>query len=164
LDRRTSGPVPPNAELGLNVSLETLKSKRKQLALVIASWWLDDLGALIRVEFEKSDFLVVRLAAHSKAGATEILMNNYSNRDFFGNFLPLMELLVQKLRFTTKYQKKAKFQERRRGYTDHGSLRPSTHWRPKSDWSFDEVQNELERVRAESEDTYQFLLGFMGLT
>jgi hypothetical protein len=161
LDRRTSGLIPPNAEISL--SLSRFKTKREKFALALASWWLGNLGVLIRIELEESEFLSVRIASHSKAGAVQLLFEQFSNRDFYGNLLPLIVKVVGELRFTLKQPEKAKKKIRRRGYQDHGSLRPSSSWKPKYDWSFIEEQNEIERLRQSDEDTYQFLLGLMGL-
>lgn len=153
--------LPANAEISLR--LYRFRTRNDQLALAIASWWLEDLGSLVRVELEKSNFLEVRLVCSSKFAAVEYMQTYYSNRDFFGNFLPLIVRLVSKLKFSVVNQAKARPTQRRRGYRDHGTLPdPSVTARRASynDWSVVDEQQEIEFSRQATEDYLQLLIGF----
>ena len=161
LDRRVEGPVTPNEVIFLNVRrFRKLKEKR---ALAIASWWLGDLGCLIRIDLLEESDLATKVACTAKAGAIEILQSNFSERDFFGNFLPLVARLMSQLKFIFLKQRRNKRILRRRGYRDHGTLRPTSSRTPTQDWSLTEAQNQIEEARQTHEDTYQFLLGLAGL-
>lgn len=68
----------------------------------------------------------------------------FSSSEFFGSvlergFLALKGLQIRRRKFNIVYP------NRRRGYSDKGSKRPSEKWLPTFDWSLTELQNELER-------------------
>jgi len=50
-----------------------------------------------------------------------------------------------------------RFPQRKRGYHDHGTLRPLDKWTETSDWSLTQKQNEIERYRDSLKETAQFI-------
>jgi hypothetical protein len=165
LDRRmqvTMSPTLPSPGSEIRTNSSRFRKKREQVALAFASWWLGDLGWLIRQELlETSSFTEVRLCCNYKATAMEVILSSMSNSDFFGNLVPLVKRILHLLRVNSLKPKRAKRTQRRRGYRDHGTLRPS-HKPSASLWNLNKEQKELERQRQEDEDTYQFLRGLLG--
>ena len=161
LDRRIQGVVTPNANLRL---IGVPKREKDRLILSISSWWLKDQGILIRLELENSKDMLVRLACSSKTAALEIINSHYSERDFFGNFLPRAERLLSSIDFAQVKQRSCLKLVRRRGYNDHGTLRPEHRkHRNENDFSLVQLQNTIEEMRQSQDDTDQFLLGLMGI-
>lgn len=88
------------------------------------------------------------------------LSREFSERDFFGNFLPKVRRILASLRLTLWKPSRPKEKIRHRGYRDKGSQRPSDRWLPTSDWSFIEEQNKIEEDRFVEEMTLFFYRGF----
>jgi glycine/D-amino acid oxidase-like deaminating enzyme len=122
-----------------------------------------DLRVLLQLEFERDRDVRVRQASTSYAAAQEILLANYSIQDFLGNLLPTILRLLQIVRFSMVVPKRATSLVRRRGYRDHGSLRPSHQKLERFDAELTEEQLRIEADRQSRMDTDQFLQGFMGL-
>jgi hypothetical protein len=160
LDRRLQGTVAPNDEIVLN--LYAFRKDREKLALAVISWWLGSSGIYIRgvLKSRPNDYLT-RAACRSKSIALEILQSHFHERDFFGNFLPLIQTVGKNLRWIQKGQRRARRAIRRRGYSDHGSQRPRDQWLPSSDWSFTAEMFEIERLRQKAEHTYLFTVGLL---
>jgi hypothetical protein len=72
-------------------------------------------------------------------------------RFIFGHFKEDIVRAVMKLRYVSERPRAPRFVQRKRGYTDHGTLRPETQWREKYDWSFTEEQLMIERADALSD-------------
>jgi len=161
LDRREEGPITPNLEIVIN-SRRFRKLYQKR-ALAILSWWLGPVGFLLREDLRACSDWQVQISIAAKAGAVENLQVFYSERDFFGNLVPLMEKLASQLKVLNLQPRRAKRTIRHRGYRDHGSLRPSHQWAPKYDWSLTEEQNQIEEHRKSLSDTLEFLLGLSGI-
>jgi hypothetical protein len=85
---------------------------------------------------------------------------NTSERAFFGNQLKRMLIILEELRPILRTPRKAKSTQRRRGYQDHGTLRPDSKWIERSDWSLTEEQNRIEQERQTLSDTSDFLEGW----
>jgi hypothetical protein len=150
--RSIEGPIPPNAVCGFNV--RRFRSLRERKALALLSWYLGDLGVLLRLDLDdwssswtSKERLEVSLLCQSKTLALSALQRDHSERDFFGNSLVLLEKCAKKLRYLIRVPASPKNPVRRRGYRDHGTLRPETQWLPKSDYSLTELQNRLELSR-----------------
>jgi hypothetical protein len=143
--------------------VKRFRTKRKKLLLAISSWWLGSVGYLVREELLEEDQDVrCKIALSAKAGAIEILQSCFSERDFFGNVLKEINEIAESLKILSLRPNHAR-RIIRRGYRDHGSLRPSHQRVPTQDWSLDELQQQQEEERQITEDTLQFLLGFAGL-
>jgi hypothetical protein len=168
VSRTLLGPIARNGQLKTNVRRFRKLNERKCCA--IASWFLGDLGFLIREDLRElsrkwsyEERIEVELLIQSRAACFEFILNNYSDSDFFGNLVNNVVKVASKLRCFVSYPRRAVRIQRHRGYRDHGSCRPKECWLPSSDWSFTEKQNKIEEERKVHDNTYQFLLGFMGI-
>lgn len=79
-----------------------------------------------------------------------IILRNLSPQDWFGNFVPLMTKAIRSLRYRCIYSsvvsdtRKVNKPQRKRGYNDKGTQRPSHKWLPK----FLEVEvKEIQKVQ-----------------
>jgi hypothetical protein len=161
LDRSMQGPIAPNTVLEAN--LRRYLRIHDLEALAVSSWWLGDFGFLLRESIlERTDDLLVRLCCEAKYGSIEFLQAKLSERDFFGNFIPRVKKLVRKLQVLFRRQRPARRIPRRRGYRDHGTLRPSHRWVENSDWSLREEMLAYEDYRYQREQDYLALLGEAG--
>jgi len=159
LDRRMEGPLSPNDRLLLNV--RSFRKEKEKLGLCILSHYLGEIGSLIKVELESEfQFPQNLVALSSKAASFEILEKTLSDRDFFGNFLPMLKKILQRLKFFVLKEHRARRKEFRRGYRDHGTLRPKERWLPTNDYSLTEEQNQIEAERQAIYDAVQFLIGY----
>lgn len=79
-------------------------------------------------------------------------------REFFG-FLLSRELEVTRYSLYISHRRKAHRVPRRRGYNDHGSMKPTHKWTESSDITLTELQQELEEKRKIIKDTYYLLEG-----
>jgi hypothetical protein len=89
------------------------------------------------------------------------LSENYHERRFFGNLVPQWRKTLENLKPLQVHERKPKRVQRKRGYQDHGTLRPSERWTEKYDWSFTEEQNLIEEQREIIEDTAALLEGWL---
>jgi hypothetical protein len=88
------------------------------------------------------------------------LAENYHERRFFGNVEGVIKKLLGSLRPCLSKDRRPKRVQRKRGYQDHGTLRPQERWRETHDWSLTEEQNRIEAERQAIEDTADFLKGW----
>ena len=127
------GPIPPRYELTFQ-GLGRYRKKPELEALAVLSYYVGDSGYLLRefllskVERDKN-LLSVNLMLTNKDICFEHLMWNYSDRDFFGNLLPLIRKIARTLRLSFWIPPKPKRKVRIRGYRDHGTMAPSDKWR-----------------------------------
>jgi hypothetical protein len=160
LSRRTPGGLTPNADIDFNFS--KFRKEREKLALIVLSYWIEETGCLIRLRFfGEYNLGIPALVACNKTVCLMYLQSSMSDRDFFGNFLPLLRRVGQDLRLVYREPRKARRKIRRRGYSDHGTLRSSSEWKPKTDWSLTDLQNQIEEEREVDRDTLLFLEGFL---
>lgn len=68
----------------------------------------------------------------------------FSSHEIFGNLIERGLTTLQQVRIVRENVLVVKSQ-RKRGYNDKGSIRDKCRWLPTFDWSFTELQNELER-------------------
>lgn len=139
-------------------------------SLALLSWWMpEEIRFLVQLGLEErvkklslDDQVVTKILLRSKGEALLWLSETslFHSRDFFGNFLRKGILAVQSLKFVQRKTKVVKPQ-RKRGYHDHGSLRPSHCWKPTEDWSLTEQQNQIEKKRFTFKDTIKFLRGLI---
>ena len=108
--------------------------------------WLD-LTDMSFSHLNEKQILELRILLSSKENMLKYLSetNRYDSNEFFGNIVgnDLREL-NRTLKISKKAYKLVKTQ-RRRGYNDHGSRKPSEKWLPDSDFSFTEYQLKKER-------------------
>lgn len=139
-------------------------------ALALLSWWMPaEVRYLVQLGLEErikklspDDQVITKILLSTKGEALLWLSETsvFHSRDFFGNFLRKGVLALQSLKFVQRKTKIVKPQ-RKRGYHDHGSLRPSHCWLPTSDWSLTEQQNFIEKKRLSFKDTIKFLRGLI---
>lgn len=151
IQRTLSGPIAPNAETYFNV--RKFRKDEEIFSLAILSWYLEPgFGELLRMDLESKQMStllaqeILWILCSDKQNMLEYL-STYSERTFFGNWLPKTEKVMKRLNFITLNPNPAKRKVRRRGYRDHGSCRPESRWLPSSDWSFDEMMQKIETER-----------------
>jgi hypothetical protein len=161
------GIIPPNSELilvsGQKFDYETC------FLIILLSWTLKPeiryflQGNLLDFNIKKQPpekRLKLLLALESRKAAFEIYAQQNSERDWFGNKRPRLIKLIEKLQFQWYEQRPGKKKVHRRGYDDHGTLRPSDKWLEKHCWTFTEMQNRVEKERQTYLDTIEFLKGW----
>lgn len=163
MELRMQGPIVPNGNLTL-LGTRGARSEKDILLLTVISWKLGFVGYLLRDVIERkignNDSFAIKLCLKNETAAMTYFSEHQSERDFFGNSLPRILQLAEKLQFAVVPPRKPRKMVRRRGYNDHGTLVPSYKWKPKSDWSLDGLQKAIERNRAANEATLDFLEGF----
>jgi hypothetical protein len=162
LDRRMQGPIAPSED-PLKINMGRFRKRYERISLFILSWYLGDLGFLIRLEGMSERDPAQWLCKESKATMLEYVQSHFSERDFFGNLLPTLERVGRLLKVYRRRPSRSKRVIRRRGYRDQGTLRPSHQRFDLQDAELTEEQNRIEAQRQSDEDTLQFLLGFAGL-
>jgi hypothetical protein len=156
---RLQDSITPNAVFSVVGVPKKLKQRR---LLAISSWYLGDFGPLVRLELERDRDLLVKLACTSKTAAIEILISNYSERDFFGNVIPTIKSVNRRLNYILRSPKRPKETIRRRGYRDHGSQKPeSKKHRNEPDYELIQLQLLIDERRKLLSDTVEFLRGFV---
>jgi hypothetical protein len=108
------------------------------------------------------DQIVLEILLSSK-GETKVFLietSLWSTRDFFGNILMKGMRAYNRLEFR-KRKSKIIFPKRKRGYHDHGALRPAHSWLPSTDWSLTAQQNEIEKERSNFHQIIKFLKGLI---
>jgi hypothetical protein len=103
----------------------------------------------------------MRLLLRDKTLAILWLAENFHERRFFGNALERMYLLLKDLRPCLVRERKPERVQRKRGYQDHGSLRPLHCWKETHAPEFTEEQNEIERLRKVNQDLTDLLEGWL---
>lgn len=165
LELRMQGPLTPNAVI-LVTGVGKLRTKRELFWATVASWFLGDSGYLIREQITEKignsgDFIEVELALLSKSHMLLILQEISSARSFFGNDLKFLRQLVARMTIVVRSPRPGKQKIRRRGYRDHGTLVPNDRWLPRSDWSLNKIQEEIDLQRQANQDTLDFIEGFL---
>jgi hypothetical protein len=160
LDRRMQGPIPPNAILTVTFAKSLTRWQLRCIA--IASWSWGDAGIVLREELR--DFLNEqkrldddsRLALLSREGA-DVVLRSLTDRDYHGNVKPLLERVAKNniVHVTLKRQPRARRKVRRRGYRDHGTLRPDRQYRTEE--RKDEVLRELQIQEEEKARVHETL-------
>jgi hypothetical protein len=152
--------------------IELPQGLNETLALCIGSWWLPEiLGILIREEirerrlnkFSFEDKFLIELCLKSKPETILFLLqtSKWHTRDFFGNFQKLIYKWCKIISFDFRGQRKVKYAQRKRGYNDKGSAVPISKWRPVSDWTLTELQNEIYQKRQVYTDTTKLSEGLL---
>jgi hypothetical protein len=102
----------------------------------------------------------MNLVLKNRSLALMWLAENYHERRFYGNVKETIEKLLKSLRPIPIRNRVPKRVPRKRGYQDHGTLRPRECWRETHDYTFTELQNEIEEQRKTVEDTADLLEGW----
>jgi len=157
----------PDCSYEFDLRNRTLK---ELMGYALSSWYIpDELGILLRISLEEKskqysyeDRTILQLFLQSKAETIIFLIetNLWHTRDFFGNFLKDIEKSIIKLRFSN-INRKVKAIQRKRGYHDHGSLKPKDRWLPTFDYTLTQLQNEIELKRSSQEFSLQFIRGML---
>lgn len=168
LERTLQGPVVPNSETSFN--LYKFRKQREIVELAIVSWYLrEDLGILLRLELEQVKFTsreyLPILLLKDKETCLQTIRFFQSERDFFGNLLPELRKTASRLYLRCQIPRLARRKCRRRGYSDHGSVRPLSSWLPTMDLAFVEEQNRIEAENDfhEARKETILLFGLMGI-
>jgi hypothetical protein len=163
LDSRMPGLISPN----FGGTFRTCTKKDEDLILLaVVHWFLDDTWrVLVHVWLEQCNLqpenrVLMNLVLKNKTLALIWITENYHERRFFGNVLKLLKQELESLTPIPTKRKVPKRNQRRRGYQDHGTLRPLDRWREKDDWSFTEEQNRIEEERQVLLDTTNLLEGW----
>lgn len=139
------------------------------LSLSLASWFLpEEFRFYVQLDLQRiakffslEDQVLFELLLASKPEAMLFILetNLWHSRDFFGNFLPKAEKMINGIKFFRRKTRKPTKPKRKRGYDDHGSRRPDHLWLESHDYTFTEEQNRVEKNRAAMQDSVQFIRG-----
>lgn len=115
----------------------------------------------VQKQFAREERGILSILLKSKAHMLSYILESseFKNpREFFGTIMNYKGKL-EKWQLYTSHPKKAKTLTRKRGYRDHGSLKPSHKWTETHDWTFTKEQQEIEEKRQTIKDTLDFLEG-----
>lgn len=143
-----------NELLFLGVIVWYIPSKEHQLYLRLE---------LERVSYFKENFVLCLLLKSKQEMILYLLETSlWTQRSFFGNVLSKsMSSRVNRFLRFRKRNKKVRYPKRKRGYDDKGSLRLAHEWKPSSDFSLNELQQEIEQERVSQSDTAEFISGWL---
>lgn len=138
--------------------------------LAIVSWYIPEtVGIVLRLDLEQKlqhfsleDRTILEIVLSSKAEMLLFLQQTrlWHSRDFFGNILGTTVNLARFFRLSP-LRRKVKRPQRKRGYDDKGSRVSEDRWLPKFDFTFTNLQNEIESKKESHQDTINFLKGFL---
>lgn len=164
LELRMQGVITPNARIQV-FGTKSFKTRRELFAVILASWYLGDAGFLLREQVQekilRQNMTELELSLQSKVLTLRYLADCFSERDFYGNLLPLLKRIAQKVQIFVMEPRRPRKMVRRRGYNDHGTLVPETQWKPKDDWTLDEEHRKLEERRKVEKTILAFWEGFL---
>jgi hypothetical protein len=166
LDCRTPGLISPNFT-GNFRTLYGKRSKEEEIILLgVIHWYLEDSWRVLvnlwlsEVELQKENRVLLDFVLKGKCFAMMWFTQRYHTREFYGNVKKTLVRLLENLQPILKAPTVPKKVQRKRGYQDHGSLRPAEKWLETHDWSLTELQNQIEAERKSLEDTTLFLEGW----
>jgi hypothetical protein len=143
--------------------------KEKDLIyLAVFSWYLEDYQRcylnvwLGDIWIQPESRPLMDLVLSSKEYALNWISETVHYRAFKGNVLEHLRIICRTIVPKSDPSTKGKVVrgQRKRGYQDHGTLRPSDRWSPSTDFSLTEEQNRIEAERQSLEDTANFLRGW----
>lgn len=115
-------------------------------------------------EKQKQILFLSKILMSGKAQARQFLIETdlWTEREFFGNYLNehMLAVCFKIIKFKRPSDKVRKPQ-RKRGYNDKGSRRPSHEWQPKYDHSLTKLHLEIELERQKEFDTLSLIQGFL---
>ena len=154
----------PNEELRLRSAVRG-ESQLEILAIIsrlcpeLPSWLIAEYVRVQRMPNLKVNILAA--LEMPKERVLEYTARALSNRDFYGNFLPLVERILKSLRLTLWKPARARTRVRRRGHRDNTSRRTDTNWLPDRGDVFDKEQELIDEKRLHEE---MLLFFFRGLS
>lgn len=145
------------------------KDFRLLRALSIVQWYLPeefhyriwlDLTDMTFSHLNDKQNLELRILLTSKEICQKYLYetNRYTGNEIFGNILNNDLRDLEKILKVKKRSTKIRKTQRRRGYNDHGSRKPSEKWLPSSDFTFTEYHLRKERKLKLHNQTYSRIL------
>lgn len=161
LDLIAEGLVIPSCEF--TVSGFKARTRKEFLEIIVSSYYIGDFGFQVREDIREqmsNDFIELRTCLQSKTSMLIYFSEHLSERDYYGNWRNKFKRRTRRIQFLFKYQKLPKRQQRRRGYNDHGTMIPETQWKPKHDWSLDQLQRQIEEDRKQFEALLELTIGF----
>jgi hypothetical protein len=113
-------------------------------------------------DFSKDDQILLQefLGSFAKTKLFLQQTNLWTSNSWFGSIARKEENLSKYFKVRV-LKKKIKKTQRKRGYHDHGSVRPSHKWKPSSDWTLTAEQNRLESEEETLKDTLAFIEGMI---
>lgn len=165
---RSKGTVVPELP-GAELKLSKTKTWREVLFLTIIHHFLEDevirwnvKAELLerRNQFQQEYREILLVLTRSKAEMILFILETglfRTPREFFG----FLGGNIQLDRYTLylSMPRKPKRVPRRRGYSDHGSRKPTHKWLPQSDFSLTEAQNRIEAERSSIKDSINLIEG-----
>jgi hypothetical protein len=177
LDRRSKGPCRlPDVQANEDYDGVHFSKKRSDILVLLVAIkfypeYFQGFGPYIVIEIEEyleKNLLFPELLALARiSGGSKIsflrLLFNYTKYDFqrLENLLKdniTLERTIDCLKFKYVHYHKPRRPERRKGYKDHGTLRPKDHWIETHDISFTEIQNRKEQEREDYQNLVSAIL------
>lgn len=141
------------------------------VALAIVHWWFPkEIRMLVRIELEERKKLLVlqdqeeiSLLLRTKELTKLYLLetNKYHTREFFGNVLRTITESTKRIKLVKYRPGRVTYPQWKRGFHDKGSRVPSEKWKPRSDYTLTELQNQIEQERLSFDDTQSFIEGLL---
>jgi hypothetical protein len=141
-----------------------------KICLAIGSWYLGDLGWVIREDLRDSlrylsleDRALLEILLDNKATMKLFLLDTslWHTREFFGNLLPRALWIIAHLRFRTTCPV-VRYPQRKRGYDDKGSRAQDSAWKQaRAFWEDTEVQCRREKDEKTYQETLLFIQGWV---
>jgi len=151
--------------------LKRPKKWKEYLRLVMIHWYLpDESRALVHSELEELENKFGTensIIAHIMLSSEPEMIIYILESNVFNNERALFGFINTPFKFKDYYffiyrPRKAKRKVRRRGYKDHGSRRlPHEQHEAKYDYSFTELQNQIEEERQSISDLKELFRGFI---
>lgn len=152
-DRRTSVIDSPTFLQDYDLVIPRKFNELRSLCVIVHYINEDSLKWKLRLDLEKAitrfdskKVLELELLLKSKESMLVFLFetNRYTSHEIFGNIIGMCAKNLQLVKFK-RISTKVRRSQRKRGYDDKGSLRPTEKWLERFDWSFTEAQNEKEK-------------------
>lgn len=164
--------IDPNfLDLDTSLNFKYLKKLDDIIMLIGITYYMDDteLRELVRLDLQErvltkygkdSVTLAVIMFSSHQFLLWLLETNRWHSRDFFGNVVRDFRKVLKTVHFNRKRTRVRKL-VRKRGYRDHGSLRPSEKWLEKYDCSLTELQLMIEQERQIKADTAALIEGWL---
>jgi len=115
-------------------------------------------------EKQEQILFLSKILMSGKATARQFLIDTelWTEREFFGNYLTeqMLEVCEKFIKFK-RPSTKVKKPQRKRGYNDKGSRRPSHEWLPRHDVELTKLHYEIELERQKESDMLALIQGFL---
>jgi hypothetical protein len=159
--------VAPTFTGAFRIQSSHFRKEESLVQLAFLSWFLNDYyRSLIQVWLSER-----RLSSPNEIRKQIILSDKtvaisyfrrYHPREIYGNLIPgWLELLSRLESVHVSQRTRIVKPQRKRGYQDHGSRRPPEKWMETHDWSFYELQCQIEKNRKSDLDTAAIIEGWL---